>query len=254
MTQGAVPNPCSRPGRAWSLLVPVTALGAGLMFATSASTAQGTDLRAGRFSQLTDLITSTSNGVADQEKQAAALRREVAQAGQAAASSSSTVADERAKGDALAGAAGLEAVRGPGVTVSLDDAPRPKDGMPVASRNPDDLVVHQQDVQSVVNALWAGGAEAMTLMGERVVSTSAVRCVGNTLLIQGRLVGPPFIVRAIGDPGAMRAALQVEPGVALFQRYVDDYGLRYHVSAQGALKMPAYDGPLDLAHIDRTGP
>lgn len=242
-----------RPG-VWRLLVPVTALGAGLLFATSASTAQGTDLRAGRFSQLTDLITSTSASVARQEKAAAALRREVAREGQSAAASSSTVAAETAKGDALAAAAGLQAVRGPGLTVSLDDAPRPKPGQAPASSNPDDLVVHQQDVQSVVNALWAGGAEAMTLMGERVVSTSAVRCVGNTLLIQGRLVGPPFVVRAIGDPARLRAALAVEPGVALFQRYVDDYGLRYRVSASRSLRMPAYDGPLDLAHVVRSTP
>lgn len=239
---------------AWRVLVPVTALGAGLLFATSASTAQGTDLRGGRFSQLTDLISSTSAGVARQEQLAAQLRREVAQEGQAAAASSSTVAAENARGDALAGAAGLEPVYGPGLSVSLDDAPRPKPGQAPASSNPDDLVVHQQDVQSVVNALWAGGAEAMTLQGERVVSTSAVRCVGNTLLIQGRLVGPPFVVQAIGDPGRLRAALAVEPGVALFQRYVDDYGLRYRVTTARTLRFPAYDGPLDLAHVARATP
>jgi uncharacterized protein YlxW (UPF0749 family) len=247
----AVPR---RSRAAWQVLVPVTALGAGLMFATSASTAHGTDLRAGRFSQITDLITSTSNTVAQQEREAAALRREVALAGQSAAASSSTVAKEKARGDVIASAAGLEAVDGPGVTVSLNDAPRPKDGQPPASKNPDDLVVHQQDVQSVVNALWAGGAEAMTLMGERMVSTSAVRCVGNTLLIQGRLVGPPFVIRAIGDQAAMRAALAVEPGVALFRQYVDDYGLRYRVTSQKTMHLSAYDGPLELLHVSRTGP
>lgn len=249
-----MPEPRARRFGLWSVLVPVTALGAGLLFATSASTAQGTDLRGGRFSQLTDLISSTATDVAEQEKEAAALRREVTAVGRVAAARSSTVATERARGDALAGAAGLVAVRGPGVSVSLDDAPRPKDGQPAASSNPDDLVVHQQDVQSVVNALWAGGAEAMTLMGVRVISTSAVRCVGNTLLIQGRLVGPPFIISAIGPPGAMRAALSVEPGVALFQRYVDDFGLGYQATTHKTLHLPAYDGPLELPHVDRTGP
>lgn len=249
-----MPRDAVHPSRVWRLLVPVTALGAGLMFATSASTARGTDLRAGRFSQLTDLIDSTSGSVGQQEKDAAALRREVAAAQRAAAAASSTVAAETTRAGAVAGAAGLSAVRGPGLTVSLDDAPRPKGGEPPASDNPDDLVVHQQDVQSVVNALWAGGAEAMTLMGERVVSTTAVRCVGNTLLIQGRLVGPPFVIRAIGDPEAMRAALDVEPGVALFQRYVDDFGLGFRVSQSRTLHLPAYDGTLELSHVARTGP
>jgi uncharacterized protein YlxW (UPF0749 family) len=234
--------------RAWRVLVPVTALLAGLLFAASASTAQGTDLRAGRFSDLTGLIDNSSKSVRKQEQRAAALRRELEAATQGAADGSATVAAEKARGDALLGIAGLRAVRGPGLSVSLDDAPTRKDGQPPASDNPDDLVVHQQDVQSVINALWAGGAEAMTLMGERIVSTSAVRCVGNTLLVQGRLIGPPFVIKAIGDRSGMRAALQVEPGVALFQRYVDDYGLRFDVVSASTLHLPAYDGPLDLPH------
>ena len=64
-------------------------------------------------------------------------------------------------------------------------APAVGDGGPNESDN-DDLVVHQGDVQAVVNALWAGGAEAMSIMDVRVISTSAVRCVGNTLLLHGR--------------------------------------------------------------------
>lgn len=233
----------------WRLLVPVTALGAGLLFATSAATAQGTDLRGGRFSELKDLIASTSDSASSLEQQATALRAQVAAANRAAGAASSTVAAERAKGDRVTGPAGLEAVTGPGLTVSLDDAPRPASGQPNASDNPDDLVVHQQDVQSVINALWAGGAEAMTLMGERLVSTSAVRCVGNTLLIQGRLVGPPFVISAIGPRTGMRAALAIEPGVALFERFVHDYGVRYAVTSRSRLHLPAYDGALELTHV-----
>jgi uncharacterized protein YlxW (UPF0749 family) len=236
----------------WRVLVPVTFLGAGTLFATSHETAQGTDLRSGRFSQLTDLITATQTTVAEQEREAAALRQEVARVAAAAATGSSTVAAETRRGDALLAAAGLQAVTGPGLVVTLDDAPRPKPGQPPASDNPDDLVVHQQDVQSVLNALWAGGAEAVTLMGDRVISTSAVRCVGNTLLVQGgRLVGPPFVVRAVGDAPRMRAALAAEPGVALFRRYVDAFGLGYLVSDAERLDLPAYDGPLDLPHVSR---
>lgn len=222
---------------------------AGVLFAASAHTAQGTDLRAGRFSDLTGLIEATSKTVRTQEKDAAALRREVEAATRGTAAGSSTVAAERARGDTLLGPAGLEAVRGPGLTVSLDDAPT-HPGQKPASSNPDDLVVHQQDVQSVLNALWSGGAEAMTLMGERIVSTSAVRCVGNTLLVQGRLIGPPFVIKAIGPAAAMRAALDVEPGLVLFRRYVDDFGLRFDVAGASTLHLPAYTGPLDLPHTD----
>jgi uncharacterized protein YlxW (UPF0749 family) len=233
----------------WRVLVPVTALLAGVLFATSASTAHGTDLRAGRFSELADLIASAQDTVSDQEHQAAQLRREVADASRLAAAGSSTVAAETARGDALAGAAGLQPVTGPGLVVTLVDAPSQPAGQAPASDNPDDLVVHQQDVQSVLNALWTGGADALTLMGERLISTSSVRCVGNTLLIQGRLVGPPFVVRAIGDAGRMRAALDREPGVALFRQYVDAFGLTFDVRPAARLSMPAYQGTLDLPHV-----
>ena len=119
---------------------------------------------------------------------------------------------------------------GPALTVSLDDAPHPQPGETLPG-NPsaDDLVVHQQDVQAVVNALWAGGAEAMTIMGQRVLSTTAVRCVGNTLLLHGRVYSPPFVVTAIGDQAAMRSALDASPDVTVYQQYVAAYKLGYDV-------------------------
>jgi uncharacterized protein YlxW (UPF0749 family) len=246
--QAAAPVP-PPPGAslAFRVLVPVTALVAGLLFATSASTAAGTDLRAGGRTQLTELITDERRTIDAQDRRAAALRREVAAVQAAVAARNSRVAAERSRGDALAGPAGLIAVRGRGVTVRLDDAPR-KEGVPPASDNPDDLVVHQQDVQAVVNALWVGGAEAMTLMGQRVISTSAVRCVGNTVVLHGRVYSPPFVVSAIGDPARLRHALDAEPGVEFFRTFVDRYGLGFSVRT-GDLDLPAYDGPLDLPHV-----
>ena len=113
--------------------------------------------------------------------------------------------------------------------------------------DPDDLVVHQQDVQSVVNALWAGGAEAMMIMDQRVMTTSAVRCIGNTLLLQGRAYSPPFVVTAIGDAASMSAALDAEPGVQLLLQYVEKYQLGYTVTELDSVTLPAYDAPVRLA-------
>src|SRR3712207_6487557 len=94
-------------------------------------------------------------------------------------------------------------------------------------RSNDDLVVHEQDVQAVVNALWAGGAEAMTIMGVRVISTSAVRCAGNTLLLHGRVYSPPFTITAIGDPARLSGALAESEGVRQFRDAAADFGLGY---------------------------
>ena len=234
------------------VLVPVTALAAGLLFATSASTAQGTDLRADRRLRLTELIARERDGVARLEQEAAALRAEVAERAAAAAARDSRVAEVAAP-PSLELAAGLVPVTGPGVTVELDDAPR-QPGRPALSDDPDDLVVHQQDVQAVVNALWAGGAEAMTLMGQRIVSTSAVRCVGNTVILHGQVYSPPFVVTAVGDPQRMRASLERDPGVAFFKTFVDRFGLGYSVTTEREVELPAYTGPLELpSAVGRVG-
>lgn len=233
-----------RRPRPLGVLVTLTAAGAGLLFATSATTAQGTDLRSDRRLQLAELIGRQRGDVERAAATAGDLRRQVAQEQSAAAAGDARVAQVQRGSAATELAAGLTAVEGPGLTVQLDDAP------PTArSSDPDDLVVHQQDVQAVVNGLWAGGAEAVTLMGQRVISTSAVRCVGNTLVLQGQVYGPPFVVTAIGDARAMRTALDREPGVALFRRYVEGFGLGYRVEPVTSVRMPPYDGPLDLPHV-----
>jgi len=140
---------------------------------------------------------------------------------------------------------GAVPVTGPGVTVRLDDAPQDAPLRDVVS--PDVLVVHQQDIQGVMNALWAGGAEAMSLEDQRVISTSAFRCVGNVLRLEGRLYSPPYEVRAIGDPAKLRAALDASPAVQAYVRDADEVGLGWSVTnASSPLQLPAYSGATDL--------
>jgi uncharacterized protein YlxW (UPF0749 family) len=136
-------------------------------------------------------------------------------------------------------------VAGPGITVVLDDASSiPTD--PNVDLN--QLVVHQSDLQAVVNALWAGGAEAMTVSGQRIVATSAVRCVGNTLLLNGHVYSPPYRVVAIGPYSSMHDELGVSPGVTLYRQAASYYGLGYTVAQSDVLQLPAYDGPISLSY------
>jgi len=127
----------------------------------------------------------------------------------------------------LAGDAGLEPVHGPGLTVTLNDAQRDANGRFPRDASPDDLVVHQQDIQAVLNALWSAGAEAIQMQDQRIIATSVPRCVGNTLLLNGRTYSPPYRVTAIGDAAAMQAALAAAPLVILLQQYVVRFGLGY---------------------------
>lgn len=246
-----------RPGRTprdrWALLVPVVTLLAGLLFTTTATTAHGTDLRNDRSPELANLIEQRRAAVDRADRRAAALRTEIDGQTEALSGTHASVAEQQRRVAAERAEAGLTALRGPGLTVRLNDAPRRSDGTLPSGAQPDDLVVHQQDVQAVVNALWAGGAEAMSIMGVRVISTSAVRCVGNTLLLSGRVYSPPFRITAIGDPVALRVALDRSAGVNLFRQAADVWGLGYDVAAERDITVPAYDDSTTLQYARVAG-
>ena len=81
-------------------------------------------------------------------------------------------------------------------------------------------------------------------MDQRVIATGAVRCVGNTLILQGRVYSPPFVISAIGDPSALEAALAADPVLTRYQEYVVALGLGYAVERTGEKTFPAFTGPL----------
>jgi len=234
--------------RLWRVAVLVVFAAAGTLFAVSFHTAGGTDLRSDQRTSLADLIRVQERRLADTARTVNRLAAEVDAQTQGVAGSDKGVAAARDRAESYGSAVGLAAVRGPGLTVTLDDAPRSADRLLPEGTSPDDLVVHQQDVQSVVNALWAGNAEAMQIMDQRVVSTSAVRCVGNTLVLQGRVYSPPYVITAIGDPERLHRALDSSPEVQLYRQYVELVGLRYDTKQHDSVRLPGYTGPLDLQH------
>ncbi|GAB48804.1 DUF881 domain-containing protein [Mobilicoccus pelagius] len=217
-------TPC--PRSVWTWIVPLVTGAAGLLFATSATTARGTDLRGDR-PDLPALIHAREAEVARDAHRNDVLRREIA-AQEQALPGGATLRTLREQEEELEERAGLTPVHGPAVRVTLDDAGLDAASLPEGV-SVDDVVVHQQDVQAVVNALWAAGAEAMTIQDQRVLSTSAVRCVGNTLILGGRVYSPPFVVTAIGDQKALRAGLDADPAVAVYRDYVNRLGLGYRV-------------------------
>ena len=229
----------------WAAIVPLVAAGAGLMFATSAQTSQGTDLRASGRSDLVDVVRAQDRAV--RQRAAVVLQDQVDSLTAQAAPGSAAVARLRAEAAKLATTVGTQAVIGPALTVSLDDAKRTAASLP-KGYTADDIVVHQQDVQAVVNALWAAGAEAMMLQDQRVISTSAVRCVGNTLILQGRVYSPPYVIQAIGDLSAMRDALDKNQQVTIYRQYADLLGLGYDVTSKSQASFPAYAGSLSLTN------
>lgn len=233
----------------WQVAVPIVTLVAGLMFAVSSRAAHGTDLRSGN-TQLSDVVAGADRRVKEKQQSVASLRRQVEQA-QSAAAKKDGPAAQASKINAQASKeedpAGLAPLTGQAITVTLDDSKKSVDQLP-EDGTPDWLVVHQQDVQAVVNALWRAGARGMMLMDQRVVSTSAVRCVGNTLILQGRVYSPPFTIKAIGDPVKLKAALDDDEAVKIYKQYVDLVGLGYDVKTEQNASFPAFTGSLSLKY------
>ena len=219
---------------------------AGLIFFTSFNTAKGTNIRTdASLLKLSDLIQTRSqkngrlndaNGVLRDEVDA--LRKE---------DDTSTGADDK-KLTALEKTAGAQQLKGKAVTVTLNDAPpnatAKLPGYP--EPQPDYLVIHQQDLQAVVNALWQGGAKGIKVMDQRLIATSAVRCVGNTLILQGRVYSPPYKITAVGDTGKLQAALTASKAIQNYKVYVDVYGLGWKVTDDGTVTLPGYSGTVDL--------
>jgi uncharacterized protein YlxW (UPF0749 family) len=233
---------------AWSALVPVVALAAGLLFATSGRTAQGTDLRAGDVTELSGLIATRESAIARQARELSDLQAQVERLTKQAGTRDSAVAAAQRAGDAGAVSAALVPLTGPGVVITLDDAPaRPDGSLPVNAR-PDDLVIHQSDVQAVVNAVWAAASDGVAIMDQRLIATSAIRCVGNTLLLQGRTYSPPFVITAIGDASAIRTQLAGSRQVADLQQAVDAFGLTFSVRERAQVTVPAYSNLLTLQY------
>jgi uncharacterized protein YlxW (UPF0749 family) len=115
-------------------------------------------------------------------------------------------------------------------------------------------VVHQQDIEAVLNALWSAGAEGIQMQDQRIIATSAPLCVGNTLLLNGRTYSPPYVVTAIGDVPAMQAALAASPMVALYNRYVLRFGLGYTEDPKARVEVIAHPPAVRMRYAKPAGP
>ncbi|GAA1997754.1 DUF881 domain-containing protein [Brevibacterium samyangense] len=211
----------------------------GALMTTSAREASGTQLR-NEASTLPDIVEQRSAEADAKQQEVEDLRATVASLQEAAGDEDSEVESARGAVDSAARAASAAEVTGPGVEVTLDDAPRSaREEHP--GINPNDLLIHQQDLEAVMNALWAGGATGMAVQGQRIVSTSSVQCVGNTLRVNSQVFSPPYTVTAVGDVNAMNAALAASPQISTYKQYVDRLGLGWKVQ-QGTFTLEEFDG------------
>lgn len=232
----------------WQVAKPAAFAGAGLLLVASAVNADGSDLRPERNESLADLAAEQSDRVERLQADIAELNADIDELSLGQQNAELTRLDRQVA--QLEMPAGLTPVEGPGLTVVLEDAP--EESRDAAGVDPRSVIVHQQDIQAVVNALWAGGAEAMTLQGQRVISTTGIKCVGNTVILHGVPYSPPYRVSAIGDTAGMFSALGDSAYIRAYLQAVKDYRLGWEVVPEPLIEAPAYEGSLELRYAERA--
>jgi uncharacterized protein YlxW (UPF0749 family) len=235
-------------GRRWSggLLVAVTMALAGLLVAVAwnqaAASAQGRQqVRAALISDI-DRESKVSDGLAAQVEK---LRTTVSSTRDRLLAASG-VGQEAL--DALAraeqGAAAVP-VTGPGLLVTLANADEKATGDPVGGSDVPDPrgQVRDGDLQLVVNSLWAAGAEAISINGQRLGPTTAIRFAGEAVLVDFRPVTNPYKVSAVGDPAALSRRFLASPEVGALAVISKSFGLRFDFAQEDQLTLPAASVP-----------
>ncbi|MDQ4086102.1 MAG: DUF881 domain-containing protein [Actinomycetota bacterium] len=234
-------------GVGWRLVVPAVFAAAGFLFVTSAEASDGLDLRPQREATLAELVRTESSRVDALQRRAGELEDRIDAL--TARVNTNAVGRLQAQADRLRAAAGMLPARGAALKVTLDDAP---DDQPVPEGlDANAMVVHQQDLQAVVNALWAGGAEGITLQGQRLISTTGIKCVGNTVVLHGVPYSPPYEIVAVGDPVQMQQALDASEYVQTYLEYTQPpVNIGWDVELLTEVTLPGYQSAVNLQHAD----
>lgn len=232
------------------LLVGVLLVGLGTGVAAAQARQRADEIGASRRALLNDVRDRTAATDRLAEK-AATLRSAVGASRAQALGTDARGREAAAEVATLELASGGVAVRGQGLVVTLDDA---RDaGVAASDRGgqPGDGRIYDRDVQDVVNALWAAGAEAISVNDQRLTSQTAIRSAGEAVLVDLRPLSPPYVLRAIGGVDALEPAFVDSPTARRFQTWTSLYGLGFEVRRARDLRLPAGGAP-DL-RLARSG-
>lgn len=229
---------------AWRLGSPLVVLLCGALFVVSAHNSQGTDLRPGRYTDLASLVGSEARDYQALQQRVKDLNGDVATLTNQV--NDSEVRRYQRRIQKLEDPAGLVPRSGPGVTVTLSDAP--EEVINNTTRDLNYLVVHQQDIQAVVNAMWKAGATAVTVQGQRVVTTTGIKCEGNAVQLQGVPYSQPYRIAAVGDQTALLNSIDSDRYLQVYRAQAADPSISvgWQLQLEDSITAPAYDGLLDL--------
>jgi uncharacterized protein YlxW (UPF0749 family) len=227
------PEPRRLPPHGWTALA--LGLFALLLGVAAAQSARAEPTRQQSRASLVSEARSAQQDLTSARREVAGLRREVAR--QTAERNRllrrlGTTGDTARRNGA---AAGTVPVTGPGMTVTVDDKP---------GAQSDRERVFDQDLQKLVNGLWAAGAEAVSVNGQRLTALSAIRLAGQAITVNFRSLRPPYVVSAVGNPDELPARFVDTDGGVWWLNLKGVYGLRFDLSSADTLRLPAIRPPL----------
>lgn len=142
---------------------------------------------------------------------------------------------------------GYTSVEGPGIVITMYDNPNEE----IMGFDINDDVIHDVDVLNILNDLKVSGAEAISINGQRVLSSSEIKCAGPVLRINDVRIGTPFVIRAIGDPKVLMASVNA-PGT-----YGDTLKSVYYIGFEPMIEdklfIPAYKGRFSFNYAKDKG-
>jgi uncharacterized protein YlxW (UPF0749 family) len=229
--------PPGRPRRrGFSLALSLVALG--VLLAAAAAQVQDRAPSVARANQaLLEEIDQRTAATSQLEDDVTSLQREVDRA-RVNGLRLTTIGREAADGlDDVERAAGVTPVEGPGIRVTVDDAELDESGPAAQSMDTELGRVLDRDLQLVVNGLWAAGAEAIAVNGQRLSSLSAIRGAGDAILVDFRPLSPPYSVLAVGDPATLRTGFLDGTAGQLLRLYRETYKIRYQVEDEAEISL-----------------
>jgi len=140
--------------------------------------------------------------------------------------------------------AGLTTVKGPGVIVTMTEDSTLINEEEI--EDPNYTIIHDDDVLKVINELRDAGAEAISVNGERLLATSEIRCAGATISVNNNRYSAPFVIKAIGDPKNLEAALTMKYGVI---DILKPWGINVDVKTSEEIEIKGYTGPLQYKYV-----
>lgn len=231
----------------WRFATPAMFAMAGALFMVSATNSEGTDLRPGRVNDLPSLVRSEKGQYEDLRQKANDLNSEVESL--SARIDDDRVRKARANATELEGPAGFTEVHGDALTVTLSDSP---EELREDAENINRLVVHQQDIQAVVNAMWDAGAEGVMIQGQRIISTTGIKCAGNSVELQGIPYPQPYVITAVGDTTEMQARIDADYDIGLIRSDAANPAIQigWDMQLEPGVTVPAYDGLRGLEYAE----